>query len=325
LLILQRDEVPHTDGFLQGFVFMVFSKISWKKTSAFTLVELLVVISIIAVLISMLLPAIANARDSAKAAICENNLRSIVTLSSVYANDHQDTMAPAVGLGPTTRVMPYLCSDLSSTAVGYTTGYSVSIMDLLDVYAVNIAPGASVPMNHSGMWYCPADRRWGTGGPASTTTPREVTYAMNVYFSYFIDVTNGVPVVPYTLKYYKSDQVRNPSGKSFMLETHHKGVGGVRSPSLQAVPWSFSATWTMPMAPAAYFIAGAYGPSYRRHNNGFSNSYADGHVNFVTLPATACYDGVPYTSPPSVWFDPTFANPPYLTTEWYALWDPTKP
>src|SRR5439155_10924281 len=103
----------------RGFTFVELPVVSARKRAAFTLVELLVVIGIIAVLISILLPTLSKARQQANRAACLSNLRQIAQMMNIYAAENKQQIP--LGCNSDSYQGSYNVAILSGTEVRWPT------------------------------------------------------------------------------------------------------------------------------------------------------------------------------------------------------------
>ena len=86
----------------------------------FTLIELLVVIAIIAILASLLLPALVGSKERARRTTCKNSMRQFILAAQMYGDDnHQSLPSGASNVGPNDDHLPVLSSATSNAIVRY--------------------------------------------------------------------------------------------------------------------------------------------------------------------------------------------------------------
>jgi prepilin-type N-terminal cleavage/methylation domain-containing protein len=143
------------------------------RGGAFTLVELLVVIGIIAILIAVLLPVLSVARGDAQATACSSNLRELGQSLAMYANANRGSLPlPPPG---NLEVSNYLFGGAAPErwfVAHWLRPYAGGIEELSVV-------GSSVPVPMERLARCPTSGRDGT-----QEWPRSVLLSNNPNFSY---------------------------------------------------------------------------------------------------------------------------------------------
>ena len=239
----------------------------------FTLVELLVVISVIAILTSLLLPALNSAREKAAAIVCSGNLKQTGVGLMMYAGDHEDYL-PNLLQGVD-------CMFTDSIAVYVNSSYAVKTTFTGTGtwgYFINYAPSHYIYTAKS-VFVCPT----AAGNLREPFTGEAGTFFVSNYSVTRCDNVPGTVCRPYAWWQYSGQTNEKPNGRRI---NDIKGRVLVGEQRYYQAASSMTRKVNVTRLGSVYCWSGAYAvnsewASGNVHGGGLSGNwlYRDGHVS----------------------------------------------